>query len=335
MNLRLVLFAAAALAAASWLCFALCRWDAQGNRDLAAIAREVQRGDELEAHREAVQRRNGAKRALAADVVAGRMPLREAAGHFRRLDEADPAYPAGIPRPPADDLFYRGRVLDFAWMVLGQQQRYAAAARFYAEAFTADSHLLTGRPSGHRYNAACAAALAGCGRGRDAADLDEASRAGFRRQALDWLRAELEARQRLLEQEPEKARWVVADDLQRWLGDSDFDGVRGPDALGQLPGAERQAWQELWADVADTLAWAMGRTPDRRLASRHGPVAAEGGESHAAGTGLAEDRLDECPGDARVPPAVHRAAPLPNHGRLRLSLPPNGGPPPSSTNRSP
>jgi serine/threonine-protein kinase len=149
-------------------------------------------------------------------------------------------------------------------MVLGQQQRYAAAACFYAEAFTADSHLLTGRPSGHRYNAACAAALAGCGRGRDAADLDEKSRAAFRRQALDWLRAELEAQRRLLEQEPEKARWVVAGNLHGWLGDSDFDGVRGPEALARLPAAERQAWQELWADLADTLAGPWKGSPVNR-----------------------------------------------------------------------
>jgi hypothetical protein len=46
--------------------------------------------------------------------------------------------------------------------------------------------------------------LAGCGQGRDAADLDEESRAGFRHQALGWLRAELEAQRRLLEAHPEK-----------------------------------------------------------------------------------------------------------------------------------
>ena len=37
-------------------------------------------------------------------------------------------------------------------------------------------------------------------------ELDETSRAGFRRQALDWLRAELEAQRRLLEKEPQTAR---------------------------------------------------------------------------------------------------------------------------------
>jgi serine/threonine-protein kinase len=117
--------------------------------------------------------------------------------------------------------------------------------------------VLAGPPAGQRYHAARAAALAGCGRGRDAADLDEATRLGFRRQARDWLRAELEARRRRLAQEPGKVR-AVARDVQDWLWDSPFAGVRGPEALARLPAAERQAWQELWTDIADTLARAVG-----------------------------------------------------------------------------
>jgi hypothetical protein len=54
-----------------------------------------------------------------------------------------------------------------------------------------------------------AAALAGCGQGRDAADLDDKSRAGFPWQALEWLQAERKAWHRLLEQEPGKASAVA------------------------------------------------------------------------------------------------------------------------------
>jgi hypothetical protein len=99
--------------------------------------------------------------------------------------------------------------------------------------------------------------MAGCGRGRDAADLDEATRAAFRRQALNWLRAELEARPRLLGQEPGQVR-AVARDLQDWQWDTPFAGVRGPDALARLPAAERQEWQQLWTDITDALARAVG-----------------------------------------------------------------------------
>jgi hypothetical protein len=261
MNLRPALLAAAALAIAFWTSLALCRWGAGENPDLAAIGRGVQRGEDLAPHIEAGQRREETRRALAAEVVAGRLSLREATGSFRRLDEANPGYPAGIPRPPGDDRFFCGRVLDFVREILGREERFAAAARFYAEAFTAHPYLLAGTPSDHRCNAARAAALAGCGRGRDAADLDDTSRAGFRRQARGWLRAELEARRRLLGQQPEKTRWIVAYDMHRWLEDPDFAGVRGPEALARLPEAERQAWQKLWADVADTLARSAGTTP--------------------------------------------------------------------------
>src|SRR5262249_60068767 len=66
---------------------------------------------------------------------------------------------------------------------------YAAAASLYADAFAA-------RPSlapPNRYNAACAAALAGTGQGKDAARLGGSQRLALRRQALTWLRADLAA----------------------------------------------------------------------------------------------------------------------------------------------
>jgi hypothetical protein len=269
MTARSTTFAVAFLAATCWICLALFRWTAGGNRDLTAIASAFQRGEELAPHIEAGRHRDEVKWGLAAEVVTGKMSLRKAAGHFRRLDEADPRYPLGIPRPPEDERFFCAQVLDFVWEVLAHQQRYAAAAHWFAEAFTAHPFLLSGQPTDQRYYAARAAALASCGQGRDAADLNDKSCAAFRWKALDWLRAELEARRRLLDQEPEKTRWIVACDLHRWLEDPDFAGVRGPEALARLPAAERQAWQDLWADVADTLARAVGTTPpEQRVGSK-------------------------------------------------------------------
>jgi hypothetical protein len=192
MSLRSALLAAAALAAI-WIGLALGRWGAGGNRDLAALATSVQHGEDLEAHRETARRRDEAKRALAAEVIAGRMSLGEAAGHFRRLDEADPGFPPSTSRSAADERALQDRVLDCGWEVLADEGRFAEAARWYAEVFAAHPHLLAGPPAGHRYYAAWAAVLAGCGQGRDASDLDEEGRAGFRRQALGWLRTELEA----------------------------------------------------------------------------------------------------------------------------------------------
>jgi hypothetical protein len=250
MNLRPALLAAAALAAAVGICLALGRWGAGEYRDLLAVARGVQRGEELDSHFQLGWRHDAARRVLAAEVVAGRMSLREAAGHFRRLDEAAPTYPPGIPHPAGDESFFCERILDLVWVDLAAKELFAAAARCYGEAFTAHPQLLTGHLSRHRYRAACAAARAGCGEGQDAGDLDETHRAGFRRQARDWLRAELEARRRLLVKEPGNA-WPVAHDLLRWLEDPAFDGVREPDALARLPAAEQQAWQQLWAGLAE------------------------------------------------------------------------------------
>jgi hypothetical protein len=99
-----------------------------------------------------------------------------------------------------------------------------------------------------RYYAACVAARAGCGQGRDAADVDEKGRAGFRQQARDWLGAELEARRRLWKEEPAQALPLVHD-LKNWLGYPYLAGVRDPEGLGRLPEAERRVWQRLWQEV--------------------------------------------------------------------------------------
>jgi serine/threonine protein kinase/Flp pilus assembly protein TadD len=136
---------------------------------------------------------------------------------------------------------------------------YAAAARLYREAITAQADLVASPAKAVRYNAACAGALAGCGAGADAAQLTDAERAGLRQQARDWLRADLDAWRGLLHKDPSKASPAVAQKMQHWLRDTDFGGVRGPEALAQLPGAEREGWRQLWADVAATLARAQGQ----------------------------------------------------------------------------
>jgi tetratricopeptide (TPR) repeat protein len=156
---------------------------------------------------------------------------------------------------PAD----AGQRADYAH-VCRMKHLYAAATRLYREAITAKPDLAASPVIGLRYNAACAAALAGCGAGDDADKLTHAERAALRKQALDWLRADLDAWRGLLDKDPDKARPAVAQQMRDWLGDADFNGVRGPDALAKLPEAERTDWQKLWADVTDTLAKAWDVT---------------------------------------------------------------------------
>jgi serine/threonine protein kinase/tetratricopeptide (TPR) repeat protein len=137
------------------------------------------------------------------------------------------------------------------------KQLHAAAARFYAEAFAAEPKLAAELHS-YRYNAACSAALAGCGQGKDANKLDEPERARLRRQAVTWLQADLAAWRTLLEKDPNKAGPTVLKTMQHWQGDTDFTGVRGPDTLARLPEAERPVWQTLWEEVAALQQRAAG-----------------------------------------------------------------------------
>jgi serine/threonine-protein kinase len=141
---------------------------------------------------------------------------------------------------------------------LPYQKRYAAAARFFEEAFARQPDLAEDRDHKHRYQAAAAAVRAGGGQCADAASLDESERARLRRQALKWLSADLAAWRDVMETERDKfwaaARISLA--VEPWLKDPDFAGVREPQALAPLPEAERRGWQELWHHVAATREWA-------------------------------------------------------------------------------
>jgi serine/threonine-protein kinase len=139
------------------------------------------------------------------------------------------------------------------------KRQHAASVRFYREAFHDKPQLADDLDAQHRYNAACAAALAGCGQGKDADKLDTKERARLRQQALDWLRAELTAYRQLMEQNADKAGPEIAQRMQHWLQDTDFAGVRGPDALARLPEAERPPWQNLWEEVEALRMRATGK----------------------------------------------------------------------------
>ncbi len=151
-------------------------------------------------------------------------------------------------------------------------KRHASAARFWAEALQAEPKLGDDRQAGHRYNAACAAALAGSGQGTDDPKPDAAARTRLRGQALDWLKAELAAWAKVLNAGDVQARSVVRQKLQHWQADSDLDGVRDREPIEKLPEGERRAWEALWRGVDALLKGEATPEPTASKAGGAEPV---------------------------------------------------------------
>jgi tetratricopeptide (TPR) repeat protein len=134
------------------------------------------------------------------------------------------------------------------------KKRYHMAARLWAEALTAEPKLAEDLEASPRYDAACVAALAGCGVGADAGPLGDAERARWRQRAVAWLRAELAVYGKRLEGGTSGDRQWVCQRLRHWQRDPDLAGLRDPAAVATLPVAEQQQCRQLWADVQARLA---------------------------------------------------------------------------------
>jgi hypothetical protein len=128
---------------------------------------------------------------------------------------------------------------------------YHASARLFAEAFAADPKL-TEQP-GSLYDSAFSPALAAAGRGGDGSQLDDRERARLRKQALDWLRADLTKYAKKLETGKPEDRAAVQDALRKWQEEPDLASIRDAAALALLPAEEKDAFSRLWTDLADLL----------------------------------------------------------------------------------
>jgi serine/threonine-protein kinase len=126
-------------------------------------------------------------------------------------------------------------------------RRYAAAVRLWGEVFGAEGKLANDLEAGHRYRAATAAALAGAGHGRDASELTNEARDALRKQALDWLKADLAAWR------SHGAGDQRGQALRNWRADRALAVVRDEKELAKLPRPERAAWEGLWAEVGELL----------------------------------------------------------------------------------
>jgi hypothetical protein len=105
-----------------------------------------------------------------------------------------------------------------------------------------------------RYNAACAASLAGAVQrvGR-LFDLDESERTRWRKQAIDWLQADLAALKNRSTTGDPAIRAGVSRMLSNWRENSELAALRERTALEKLPLSEQQECQRLWCDVDAVL----------------------------------------------------------------------------------
>src|SRR5262249_51650359 len=118
-----------------------------------------------------------------------------------------------------------------------QKKQYAASARLFAEAFVADPKLAEDMSRGNRYNAACSAALAGSSNEKNSSTLpspiegegkkmNENEKTRWRKQAIEWLKADLAFWSKQVEAGLLQAKAFVKESLQHWKVDPDLAGLR-------------------------------------------------------------------------------------------------------------
>jgi tetratricopeptide (TPR) repeat protein len=171
-----------------------------------------------------------------------------------------------------------------------QFKQYQAAARLYAAALAAQPALAGEPTKGQRYHAACTAALAAAGQDLDATKLPQKNRIELRRQALDWLRADLERLAQTVadhqtpsvaqkppaaspleklvsqSQKPSAAALLlVCDRLQQWQQTPDLTSVRDDKELARLSREEQKAWRNLWEEVRSLHQQARACFTEHRL----------------------------------------------------------------------
>jgi eukaryotic-like serine/threonine-protein kinase len=176
--------------------------------------------------------------------------------HCERLTELDQRLPA-ILKGEAQPASVAER-LEFA-RVCKIKKLYAAAVKLYSDSFSTDPKLAEYLNTLYRFNAACSAAMAGAGQGNDDGTLDDQEKARFRRQAVEWLLADLLACTKSIASGDAHYRALVEQHLQPWQQNRDLASLRDAEALAKLPAAEREACRKLWADVAALLQKARGK----------------------------------------------------------------------------
>ena len=167
----------------------------------------------------------------------------EQARRVARVEREFPAFLRGEAKPATVT-----QRLDFAHVAY-TRGLHATSARLWAEAIALEPKLASEPTNRLRFAAARCAALAGFGRGKDQPPLNDAARAALRRQALEWLDADLAVASRIVVTGRSKATGAVHEMLQYWKADANLASIRGDEALAKIPETERAEWQLFWEEV--------------------------------------------------------------------------------------
>jgi serine/threonine-protein kinase len=133
------------------------------------------------------------------------------------------------------------------------REKAATAARLFELAFQKQPALAQDMDKQHRYRAACAAAQAATPPAQASQNAGADANLKHRRQALDWLRADLRTHADHLKRGSVAITLAIERRLMTWQRDPKLAVVRDVDALTHLPEGERDAWQDLWKEVAGVL----------------------------------------------------------------------------------
>jgi tetratricopeptide (TPR) repeat protein len=156
--------------------------------------------------------------------------------------------------------------------VLVLQRKYPEAVRTQERMMADFPAVARTAGTGIRFDAACAAVLAGTAGGIDPYPPD--AWPALRRKALDWLREDLPRWRSEVALNPGQYRRAVNARLRQMLAEPNLARVRHPFLLAGLPPGEAGEWLAFWAEVRrfrdDTL------TPETALPPREDAAAAAG-----------------------------------------------------------
>jgi hypothetical protein len=128
----------------------------------------------------------------------------------------------------------------------------ATAARWYLAASESQySGIMADPEVGHRFRAACAAALLSLEPGPDSRPALDTESAAWRGRALGWMRTDLDAWRAIRRTSAEVVYARIR--LRAWIGDPMLESLRNPGKRSALPSTERDQWAGAFADVAVLL----------------------------------------------------------------------------------